>query len=113
VLGEVLDECLSISREGSTVIDLSLELLKLGGRGELTSQEEPKGSLREGLRATRCLGRLLSDLVEILTSVCDTVEVVKLGCLIEKTGHASHSTNDLADVDLTKDVVSVLLLECV
>ncbi len=38
---------------------------------------------------------------------------MKLGCLIKETGHASHSTDDLADCDLTKLCVSMLLLEVV
>ena len=36
---------------------------------------------------------------------------MKLGSFVEEAGHASHSTDDLADVDLTKDVTTVLFLE--
>jgi hypothetical protein len=52
-------------------------------------------------------------LEEILSSVCDTIDVMKLRGFIEEAGHASHSTNDLTDVYLTKDMVSVLLLELI
>jgi hypothetical protein len=37
--------------------------------------------------------------------------VVKFWGLVEEAGHASHSTNHLADVYLTKHMVSVLFLE--
>ena len=48
-LGEALDQGFDIGRDLTAVEDLSLELLKLTCGGELASEEEPKGSLREGL----------------------------------------------------------------
>lgn len=49
VLGEALNKGLCISREVSTVEDLSLELGKLRCSGELTSEKEPEGSLGKRL----------------------------------------------------------------
>jgi hypothetical protein len=110
-LGEALDQGFDIGRDLTAVEDLSLELLKLTCGGELASEEEPKGSLREGLRATFSLGRLSSNGVKIFASVGDTIHIVKFGCLIEEAGHASHATNNLAYSNFSELSVAVLLLE--
>lgn len=112
-LGEALDEVLDLSGDLASVKEFSLELLKLRLVGELASEEEPEGSLGQGLLTTRCLGGVSLDLVEVLATVGDTVEVVELGGLIEEAGHASHSTDDLAHGDIAKLSVTVLLLEVV
>jgi hypothetical protein len=48
-LGEALDEVLNFSGDLSSLEELILELLKLRLRWELTGEEEPEGSLWEGL----------------------------------------------------------------
>jgi hypothetical protein len=82
-------------------------------RRELTSEKQPESSLGQRLRATWGLVSLLSHLEEILSSVGDTVKVVELGGLIEEAGHASHTADDLADSDIAKLSVTMLLLELV
>ena len=113
VLGEALDEVLNISGELACLEELFLELIELRLAGELSSEKEPEGSLGKGLRATGGLVSLLSHLIEILATVGNTIEVVKLGGLIEEAWHASHATDYLADCDLTELGVTVLLLEVV
>lgn len=111
VLGEALDEGLNAFRELAALEELGLELLELALAGELTGEKEPESGLGEGLGAAGCLVALLADLIEILASVGDTVEVVELGGLVEEAGHASHTANDLADGNVTELGVTVLLLE--
>jgi hypothetical protein len=113
VLGEALDEVLDVLGDLASVEELSLEFLKLGVAWELSCEEEPEGSFGEGLRAAWGLVALFSDLVEIFTAVGDTIEVVKLGSLIEETRHASHTTDNLADSNIAELGVTVLLLEVV
>lgn len=110
-LGEGLDESLGLSGDLTAVVKLGLELLELRLGWELTSQEEPEGSLGKGLVATGGLVALLSDLIEILASVGNTVEVVELRGFVEEAGHASHATDDLTDGHFTELGVTVLLLE--
>lgn len=112
-LGEALDEGLGLLWQLAAVEEFFLELLELAMGRELPGEEQPEGSLGQGLRAAWGLVALLSDLEEILASVGDTVEVVKLGGFIEEAGHASHATNDLADSDIAELGVTVLLLEVV
>lgn len=112
-LGEALDEGLSLSGKLAPLEEFFLELLELLLRGKLSSEKQPECSLGERLRAAGGLVALFSHLEEILSSVCDTVEVVELGGLIEEAGHASHAADDLADSDFAELSVTVLLLESI
>ena len=110
-LGEALNKSLNFLWEFTTVEEFSLEFFELMLRWELSSEEEPEGCLGKRLRATWGLVSLSSNLEEILPSVGDTINVMKLGCFIEETGHASHSSNDLTDGHISELGVTVFLLE--
>lgn len=113
VLREALNESFDTFRELSTLEKLCLELLKLRLAREFTSKEEPESSLGKGLGTARSFVTLLTDLVEILASVGNTVEVMELGSLVKKAGHASHTTDDLRDSNIAELGVAMLLLELV
>jgi hypothetical protein len=111
VLGEALNESLDLGGKLTALEELGLELLELRLAGELSSEKKPEGSLRKGLRATWGLVALLTDLEKILSSVGDTIDMVKLGGLVKEAGHASHTTDHLAHSDFSELGITVLLLE--
>ena len=110
-LGEALDECFDFIRDSSAVEELGLELFEFALRREFSGEKEPKSTFGDGLRTTGGLWTLESNLIKIFASIGDPIEVVKLGGLIEETGHASHTSDDLADGDLINLCVTVLVLE--
>jgi hypothetical protein len=112
-LREVLDQSFSLSGEFTTVEELSLELSKFTLRGELSSKKEPESGLWKRLWTTWSFGRLCSHSVEVLASVSNTIEVVKLGGLVQEAWHASHATDNLAYSNFTELGIAVLFLEVI
>ena len=92
-------------------VQFVLELLQLTLRWEIPSEKQPENSLWEWLLTAGGSWRLISDLVEVLVSVGDAVDWVQLGCLIDHSHHASHTSDDLAHSDFSELGLIVLLLE--
>ena len=113
VLGETLNQIFNISREVTTVENLSLELSKLALIGELSGEKKPECGLREGLRTAGGLRRLSSNSIKILSSIGNTVEMMKLRSFVKKSWHASHTSNNLANSNITEFSITVLFLEVV
>mmetsp|Transcript_87510 Transcript_87510/g.120573 ORF Transcript_87510/g.120573 Transcript_87510/m.120573 type:complete len:258 (-) Transcript_87510:75-848(-) len=111
VLGERTDKGFLVSRQFTSLVHLFLEHLNLTLSGELTGEEQPKNTLGNGLTAIDGLRSLLSDGVEIVTSVEDTVHSIKLGGFIEHTWEASHTTNDLVHSHFTDGLGTEFFLE--
>jgi len=78
VLWKGLDKGLLLLSELSSLEHILLELLNLGIRWELSSEEQPQNTLWNWLPPRNGLWGLLSDLEKIVPSVGNTVNRVEL-----------------------------------
>eukprot|EP00050_Salpingoeca_kvevrii_P005737 m.285352 g.285352 ORF g.285352 m.285352 type:complete len:487 (+) comp11360_c0_seq1:18-1478(+) len=109
--GEVGDQVNDVLRQvgaGSPLAGNGADLV-LGG--DLAREKEPKGSLGEGLGATRGGRELLLELGEGEAAVADARVGVEDGSLGDKALDRAHATVGHVDGDLANDGVVVLLAE--
>ena len=111
ILREGLDHGLLLSRESTSAEKFLLEASNFRLCGDLTGQEKPQDTLRNGLTPWNLGWSIIADVKELGASVSDTFHSIELGGLIEHTWDSTHATHDLGNSDFANDSVSVLLAE--
>ena len=111
VLGEALNNAFLLLRKLTSAEQFLLELLDLRLAGELSSEEQPQDSLRDGLAAWDRGWGLLTNLKERGATISDSLHWVQLGGLVEHAWETTHATDDLGDGHFANDGVAVLLAE--
>ncbi len=109
VAGERFDQVEDVVREVRFLSQLAREGADLAGRRHLAGQQQPEHGLREHLSTSRALGQLLLAVLDGLAVEANTLVGVENGALPEHALEATHATNDVGNLDITDDLVTLFL----
>lgn len=108
ILRERSNQGLFFISQSSSVKEFLLELLDLLISGVFAGKKQPQNAFRNWLTSQHCLWRPVSDFEKVVTSVLNSINGVQLRSLIEHAWHASHSTDDAANADISN--LSILVV---
>lgn len=109
VLGKRLDQVQNMLWQMRLLGQLAREGPNLGGRGDLARQQQPEHGLWEHLRARGALGKLSLAVLDGPAVEADALLRVQDGALPEHGLEATHSSDDMGDLEVSNDFITTLL----